>query len=138
MWLADIPWAMPFKTIVMFKENREDIEQLILNYFEGIFEGDGEKLEKCFHENTFLYGDIKGEDYLKSKSAYIEGVMNRQSPKSLGEECRMGIIGIDILGKVAMVKLDVPFSGYNYYDCLSLAKIAGEWKIVNKVFTHID
>ena len=123
---------------MIFAENREAIELLISNYFDGIFSGDTEKLEKCFHENAYLYGDIKAVDYLKSKSAYIEGVRNRPSPKSLGEECRMGIIGIDILGKVAMAKLHVPFSGYNYYDYLSLAKIAGEWKIVNKVFTHVD
>lgn len=122
----------------MFKENREAIEQLIADYFEGIFKGDVDKLEKCFHENAYLYGDIKGLDYLKSKSAYIDGVKNRQSPKVLGEECKMGIIGIDILGKAAMAKLHVPFSGYNYYDYLSLAKIAAEWKIVNKVFTHVD
>ncbi|MBO0320899.1 nuclear transport factor 2 family protein [Muricauda sp. CAU 1633] len=123
---------------MMYTENRKAIEELISNYFEGIFEGDGEKLEKCFHENTYLYGDIKGEDYLKSKAAYIEGVKNRQSPKSMEEEFKMSIIGIDILGKVTMAKLHVPFSGYNYYDYLSLAKMAGEWKIVNKIFTHVD
>ncbi len=122
----------------MYTENRKAIEELIASYFEGIFNGDVEKLEKCFHENTYLYGDIKGVDYLKSKSAYIEGVQNRQSPKSLGEEFRMSIIGLDVLGKVAMAKLHVPFSGYNYYDYLSFSKIAGEWKIVNKVFTHVD
>lgn len=122
----------------MYTENRKEIEELIASYFEGIFNGDVEKLEKCFHDYTYLYGDIKGEDYLKSKSAYIEGVKNRQSPKSLGEEFRMAIIGIDILGKVAMAKLHVPFSGYNYYDYLSLVKIGGEWKIVNKIFTHVD
>ncbi|MFC4221619.1 nuclear transport factor 2 family protein [Flagellimonas marina] len=122
----------------MYTENRKEIEELIASYFEGIFNGDVKKLEKCFHEYTYLYGDIKGEDYLKSKSAYIEGVKNRQSPKSLGEEFRMAIIGIDILGKVAMAKLHVPFSGYNYYDYLSLANMDGEWKIVNKIFTHVD
>ena len=122
----------------MYQIEREAIENRIAEYFMGIFNGDIEKLERSFHENAHLYGDIDGVDYLKNKQAYLEGVQNRKSPKALGETCRMSIIGIDILGKVAMAKLHVPFSGYNYYDYLSLAKIAGDWKIVNKIFTHVS
>lgn len=122
----------------MYKENREAIEQLITDYFEGIFNGEVDKLERSFHDDVHLYGDIKGKDYLKSKYEYLEGVKNRKSPKALGEEFNMSIIGLDILGKVAMAKLHVPFSGYNYYDYLSFAKINGRWTIVNKVFTHVE
>ena len=121
----------------MYKKDREAIENLISEYFLGIFDGDVGKLEKCFHGNAHLYGDIKGADYLKSKQAYLEGVQNRKSPKELGETFKMSIIGVDVLGKVAMAKLHVPFSGYNYYDYLSLANIEGDWKIVNKIFTHV-
>ena len=48
----------------------------------------------------------------------------------------MKIIGIDIMGKIAIAKLHVPMLGYNYYDYLSLAKVNDDWKIVNKLFTH--
>lgn len=122
----------------MYEENRLEIEQLIADYFQGIFNGEVDKLEKSFHNDLYLYGDIKGEDYLKSKHEYIEGVKNRKSPKELNEEFRMSIIGLDVLGKVAMAKVHVPFSGYNYYDYLSMGKINDKWIIVNKVFTHVD
>lgn len=122
----------------MYQEHIKDIEKLVTNYFEGIFHGDTTKLETCFHENAHIYGDIKGVDYLKSVSAYIEGVKNRQSPEDLNETLNMKIIGIDIMGKVAMAKLHVPMLGYNYYDYLSLSKINEEWKIVNKIFTHVE
>lgn len=122
----------------MYKENRTEIEQLIIDYFQGIFNGETEKLEKCFHDDLYLYGDINGEDYLKSKHEYIEGVKSRKSPKELKEEFKMKIVGLDVLGKVAMAKVHVPFSGYNYYDYLSMAKINDKWVIVNKVFTHVD
>lgn len=46
------------------------------------------------------------------------------------EDFEMKIIGIDIMGKIAMVKLHVPMLGYNYYDYLSLVK-------VNKIMTII-
>ena len=122
----------------MYRENNKEIEGLITNYFEGIFNGDTDKLKACFHENTYLYGDIKGSDYLKSVEEYLEGVKNRKSPKELNEIFKMTIIGIDIMGKTAMAKLHVPMLGYNYYDYLSIAKINGAWKIVNKLFTHVE
>ena len=121
----------------MYKENRREIEHLINNYFEGIFYGDTEKLEACFIDDVTIYGDIKGVEYLKAIKEYIAGVKNRESPNDLNEEFRMEIIGIDIIGKIAMVKLHVPMLGYNYYDYLSLNKIENKWKIVNKIFTHV-
>ncbi|TGV00771.1 nuclear transport factor 2 family protein [Flavivirga rizhaonensis] len=122
----------------MYKETIKAIENLITNYFEGIYNGDVTKLESCFHENTYLFGDIKGVDYLKSINEYLKDVKNRQSPNDLNEPFNMKIIGIDIMGKIAMVKLHVPMLGYNYYDYLSLAKIKDAWKIVNKIFTHAE
>ncbi|CAM1356890.1 nuclear transport factor 2 family protein [Tenacibaculum ascidiaceicola] len=122
----------------MYKENITAIELLVTNYFEGIFYGDTEKLRACFHNNTPIYGDIKGTDYFKSAEAYIEGVANRQSPNDLKESFNMKIIGVDIMGKIAMVKLHVPMLGYNYYDYLSLTKIGNDWKIVAKIFTHVE
>ncbi len=122
----------------MYKENRREIEQLITDYFQGIFNGEADKLKKSFHDDLYLYGDINGEDYLKSKDEYIEGVKSRKSPKELDEEFKMRIIGLDVLGKVAMAKVHVPFSGYNYYDYLSMAKINDKWIIVNKIFTNVN
>ncbi|WP_343487139.1 nuclear transport factor 2 family protein [Allomuricauda sp. d1] len=122
----------------MYSENIKEIESLIVNYFDGIFFGDTSKLKSCFHENMFIYGDIKGVDYLKSVEEYLIGVKERQSPNDLNETPKMEIVGVDIMGKIAMVKLHVPMLGYNYYDYLSLSKLNGEWKIVNKIFTHVD
>lgn len=120
----------------MYIENIKKIEILITHYFEGIFQGDTTKLKACFHGNSHIYGDIKGADYLKNIKEYLEGVKNRNSPKDLDETFKMKIIGIDILGKIAMAKLHVPMLGFNYYDYLSLAKINNDWVIVNKLFTH--
>ena len=122
----------------MYTEKLKAIDTIIRNYFEGIFYGDIAKLASAFHDNVVLYGDIKGVDYSKGLEEYLEGVGQRQSPKDLGETFGMEIIGIDIMGKIAMAKLHLPMLGYNYYDYLSLVQINGEWKIVNKIFTHVD
>ncbi|WP_298536992.1 nuclear transport factor 2 family protein [uncultured Algibacter sp.] len=123
---------------MMYKENMKEIESLVTNYFEGIFYGDINKLETCFHENTNIYGDIEGIDYSKHINEYLKSVKNRKSPKDLNEHFKMKTIGIDIIGKIAMVKLHVPMLGYNYYDYLSLTKMGSHWKIVNKIFTHVN
>lgn len=122
----------------MYKENIKEIEQVITNYFEGIFFGDADKLASCFVKNAIIYGDINGVPYKKSRDEYIDGVKNRQSPNDLKEVFRMKTIGIDIIGNISMVKVHLPMLGYNYYDYLSLTKLNNDWKIVNKVFAHVE
>ncbi len=121
----------------MYKENIKAVEKVITNYFEGIFFGDVAKLKLCFRNDVIIHGDINGDAYEKRVEDYLKGVKERQSPNDLNEAFKMEIIGIDIMGNIAMVKLHVPMLGYNYYDYLSLTKINGNWKIVNKIFTHI-
>ena len=121
----------------MYLENIKKIEQVITNYFEGIYYGNLEKLESSFDDNAIIYGDINGVPYKKSKEDYISGVKNRQSPSVLKEDFKMKIVGIDVIGNVAMVKVHLPMLGYNYYDYLSLTKIDKEWKIVNKIFSNV-
>ena len=121
----------------MYNDNINEIQNVIHNYFEGIFYGDVDKLESCFADAVILYGDIHGVPYKKNKADYLEGVRNRQSPKDLKEDFKMETVGMDIMGNIAMVKLHVPMLGFNYYDYLSLTKIDNNWKIVNKIFTHV-
>lgn len=121
----------------MYQDNIKEIESLISKYFEGIFYGNTSSLETCFSINAIIYGDINSREYFKNVKEYFETVKIRKSPNDLGETLKMSIIGIDILGKIAMVKLHVPMLGFNYYDYLSLFKINGEWKIVNKLFTNV-
>ena len=121
----------------MYQDINKEIENLINKYFEGICYGNTSTLKTCFSVNANIYGDINSSEYFKSVNEYIKTVENRKSPNNLSETFKMSIVGIDILGKIAMVKLHVPMLGFNYYDYLSLFKINGEWKIVNKLFTNV-
>ena len=123
---------------MMYKEKVLIIEEIIKSYFEGIYHGDVQKLKGAFAPAALLYGDIKGQEYFKTLNDYLEGVQNRKSPHELGEDFRMEILSVEILGNVATAKLHVPMLGYNYYDFLSLCLTGNEWKIVNKIFTHVE
>ena len=123
----------------MYTNNKlSEIETTIKNYFEGIFYGDVAKLRSSFDNNARLYGDIKGVPYQKTLDEYLEGVENRKSPRDQGEDFAMKVLGVEVLGNAATVKLHVPMLGYNYYDHLALSLIDKEWKIVNKLFTHVE
>ena len=122
----------------MFSKQLEEIQAVIQNYFEGIYNGDEVQLKEVFHPGTLLFGDIKGVPYFKAITEYIDGVKSRKSPKDLGEDFKMEILSIEILGNNAIVKAQLPMLGYNYFDFLSLAKINEDWQIVNKLFTHVE
>lgn len=123
----------------MYREESEKIGRIIRQYFEGIYQGNITKLQAVFNKDVIIYGDLNNDiPYQKTLSEYLEGVKTRKSPKELGELFRMKIISIEIIGKVAVVKAQVPMLGYNYYDFLSLTVVDGSWKIVNKLFAHVE
>lgn len=122
----------------MYDEFSSEIKTVVFNYFQGIYNGDSDKLEIAFHSQALLFGDIKGEPYFKNVTDYIDGVKSRKSPNDLGEDFKMKILAIEIMGNMATVKAHTPMLGFNYYDFLSLNLVQGEWKIVNKVFTHVE
>ncbi|RIV36666.1 nuclear transport factor 2 family protein [Flagellimonas lutimaris] len=121
----------------MYDKLSNEIKTVVSHYFQGIYNGDIDKLKNVFHLQTLLFGDIKGEPYFKTVTDYIEGVKSRKSPADLGEEFKMEIPSIEIMGDMATVKAHVPMLGFNYHDFLSLSLVPGEWKIVNKLFTHV-
>lgn len=121
-----------------FSKNAGSVSALVMQYFEGIYNGDIEKLEGVFHPQALVVGDVKGVEYFKTVGQYIEGVKSRKNPKEVGETFKMEIVSIEIINQTAIVKARVPIFGYNYYDLLSLAMVDGKWIIVNKLLTHVN
>ncbi|PKH50504.1 nuclear transport factor 2 family protein [Tenacibaculum sp. Bg11-29] len=122
----------------MYDNHSNEIKKNVSDYFEGIYTGDVSKLIDVFYPKALLFGDINGAPYFKTATAYIDGVKNRKSPKDLGQVFKMKILSIEILGNNAIVKAQLPMLGYNYFDFLSFTKINSDWKIVNKLFTHLE
>lgn len=107
-------------------------------YFKGIYTGNVELLGRAFHKDTLLFGDIKGQPYAKTLEQYLNGVANRVSPKDSAKPFDCGIISIDVINTIAMVKARVKMYEFNYYDLLSFHKLDNRWAIVNKMLTHVD
>ena len=117
-------------------EDLRAIAEVVQHYFDGIHLGDVARLERAFHPDAQLIGEVNGEHYQKHRNQYIEIVRNRPAPASLGEEFRMRILGIDVSHHTAVAKLFTPVGANEYVDFLSLQKIGGTWVIVHKLFSN--
>lgn len=115
------------------KEDRQTIETLLQDYFDGLYEGDVAKLRRIFHDDAWL----KGNNYRSSRDEWLEAVAARLIPKVVGMDYNFNVISLDIVDDQAMAKVDVPLLAAHFIDFLGLLKENGKWKIVNKMYTTI-
>ena len=111
------------------------VAQVVQLYFDGIHHGDVAKLERVFHPDAHLIGEVNGQHYQKHRDEYIEIVRNRPAPASLGAPFRMRVLSLDVSYHTAVAKLLTPVGANEYVDYLSLQKIAGAWVVVHKLFS---
>ena len=116
-------------------EDLASIAEVIQRYFEGIHHGDVALLERVFHADARLMGEVNGQLYQRHRDEYLEIVRNRPAPASLGAPFRMRITSIDVTRHTAVAKLFTPVGAIEYVDYLALQKIGGMWVVVHKLFS---
>lgn len=121
------------KPVASYQSDYEAIVEILNDYFDGLFEGDVEKLRSIFHADAWL----KGNNYRKTLNEWQEAVANRPIPRDEGMEYNFNIQSLEIIGDQAMAKVDAPLLAAHFIDFLGLLKEDGQWKIVNKMFTII-
>lgn len=107
------------------------------DYFQGIYEGDINKLGNILNQGTLLFGDVKGKPYAKTRDEYLEVVKNRQSPKDSGKPFKGTIVSIEVINSIALAKVNVKMYDFNYQEFLSFHKIGDRWVIVNKAMSDV-
>ena len=109
-----------------------DVVRLCLD---GEATGDVGKLREAFHDDARMFGSLAGERYDVPISALME--MSASSPADTGHY-QSRILSIHQTGDAALAT--VAEEGYwgtvSFIDYLSLSRINGRWKIVNKLFAH--
>lgn len=108
------------------------VRAAIEHYFRGHATGDGENYKKVFHPDSKLFFIRDGKLTQVTSAEYI----SRASGKPAEDEARRKrhIESIDITGNAAIVKLVLDYPTAKLTDYMSLLKVDGEWKIVNKIF----
>ena len=119
--------------VASYQSDYEDIIRLLNDYFDGLFEGDVEKLRSIFHDDAYL----KANNYRKTRDEWLEAVATRPVPRDEGMKYNFNIQSLEIIGDQAMAKVDAPLLAAHFIDFLGLLKEDGQWKIVNKMYTII-
>lgn len=108
------------------------VRQTIEYYFQGHATGNGEFHKKAFHPDAKLFWIRDGQLAQRTSAEYIAGSPGK--PAADEAQRKRSIASIDITGNAAIAKVILDYPDRRFTDYMSLLKIDGEWKIVNKTF----
>ena len=115
--------------------DRAEIESVIQTYFDGLYDGDVDKLAKAFHPTSALTQAQDGKIVVMPRDAWLDWVRTRPSSKSKGLARHDEILSLEVAGPtMAFVKVKCQMPPRYFTDQLSLLKIDGRWQIAQKVF----
>lgn len=102
------------------------------NYIKGHETGDPEYMKKAFHTEGNLIFIRDGKYTTRSFAEYIGGMSGK--PAADESKRRRAIEAIDVAGNAAVARIVLDYPTVKFVDYMTLLKINGEWKIVNKSF----
>lgn len=111
------------------------VRAAIDHYMQGHATGDGAHYRKVFHPESKLFFVRDGKFAQRTSEEYIAGAKGTPAPDEA--QRKRTIEWIDVSGTAAIAKLRLDYPDVTFVDYMSLLKIDGEWKIVNKTF-HAD
>lgn len=111
------------------------IEAVLQTYFDGLYEGDTDKLASAFHPCSHLYWDKDGVVQDLPREQWFEMVRSRGSAQSKGLARDDRILLLDLAGpETALAKVVCQLPPRFFTDYLVFLKTAEGWKIVSKVY----
>ncbi len=118
------------------EDDYDAIKTTIENYFDGFRFGDREKLEKAFAVPfAHMKGYIKGDGgKLVEVSRPMNEVIDDWVSRDPSPDFKGRILSINIFSDVA-AQATFDFNGI-FTDAFQLAKIDGEWRIMNKFYVN--
>jgi hypothetical protein len=132
-----------FSTFSQDKKNEVGlIKTTIENYYNGYMNRDFLLLEKAFdpQNGTMKVPILKDEKIIGFQNHFFKDLIQKWSSREklsddVLKKCALTILNIDIVEqKMASAKINMKVDTITYIDILSLQKIAGDWKITNKIF----
>jgi hypothetical protein len=105
-------------------------------YADGAAKGDAAKLEQAFNEGAWMFGSIGDQRLDMPISEMIRLIVDK--PGDVDGSFRATVRSVEEQGDAAVVVLEEEgfWGTLSFVDFFSLARIDGNWKIVNKTFAH--
>jgi hypothetical protein len=103
------------------------------HYLQGHATGDGAHFSAVFHPDSKLFWVRDGQLMQRTSAEYIAGAPGKPAADEAQRKRR--IVSVDITANAAIGKIELDYPNAKLTDYMSLLKVGGEWKIVNKIFT---
>jgi hypothetical protein len=105
-------------------------------YVDGVRTGDAAKLERAFNDGSWIFGSVGGERLDMPITEMIK--MVEAKPADTDGSFQANVRSVEEEGDAAIVTLEEEgfWGALSFVDFFSLARIDGNWKIVNKTFAH--
>jgi hypothetical protein len=117
--------------------DRSTVESVIQHYFDGLYEGDADKLSAIFHPTADLRWVEKGELRILTVPDWMALVRKRPSAKSEGKPREDFVATIDHSDdKTALVKVRCQLPPRYFTDYLVAMKLSDGWQIVSKSYRY--
>lgn len=120
-------FAMPARA----QSDSEGITRAALDYAEGWYEGNGEKMERALHpdlaKRIAVTRDGRTRVEQMSAMGLVLGTRAGGGSKTPKDRQQKDVTILDVFGNAASVKLVMD----GWIDYLHVAKVNGQWKIVN-------
>jgi hypothetical protein len=117
--------------------DRSSVEAVVKQYFDGLYEGDAEKLGAIFHASADLRWLENGELQVLSVPDWLDRVRKRPSAKAEGKSRDDFIVTIDHSDEAtAFIKVRCQLPPRYFTDYLIAMKLKDGWQIVSKSYRY--
>jgi hypothetical protein len=117
--------------------DRSTIEALIADYFDGVYEGDVDKLSAIFHSSADLRGLENGELLVRTVPVWLDRMRKQPSAKAEGKPREDFVVTIDRSDEsTAFIKLRCQVPPRYFTDYLVAMKLNDGWRIVSKSYRY--
>jgi hypothetical protein len=115
--------------------DRSTVEAVIQHYFDGLYEGDADKLGAIFHPSADLRWQDKGQLQVLTVPDWLDRVRKRPSAKAEGQARDDFIVTIDRSdAATAFIKVRCQLPPRYFTDYLVAMKLEDGWQIVSKAY----
>jgi hypothetical protein len=117
--------------------DRSTVEAVVQHYFDGVYEGDADKLGEVFHPSADLRSLENGELRVLHLPAWLNWMRKRPSAKAEGKPREDFIVTIDRSDEsTAFIKVRCQLPPRYFTDYLVAMKLNDGWKIVSKSYRY--
>ena len=117
--------------------DRSSAEAVIKLYFDGLYEGDADKIGAAFHPTADLRWQEKGELQVLAVPDWLERIRKRPSAKAEGKPREDFVVTMDRSDdSTAFIKGRCQLPPRYFTDYLVALKLSDGWRIVSKTYRY--